>query len=371
MRRKRRQAHDKAVCAIAVHESSQRLVSGGADGSVRLYSLPKLELVRALEGFGEAPSALGFGSPEAHEILALGTSGSVAAWSSNKSEPLFQGRADVLSGDVAAAAFYPKTACFALAQQSPFARGEPLSRQSLLHRDPLKVHPKGELVALYSAPEQSFSHRFLWKLEEDTCTERITHSIQFMPNGQSVVLAGIEATFDPAGDWIGYGRHLLLWKPEERRLLAALSLDRDVMPPWNVHQCIAVDPSGSFIAVSALSEAHVREQDYALGERAVYSLSQFQKPNLAVNSIEFNPPEPFSHLGSLESMPSAMAFSPDGFLLAMAGGDGVCAAEWRRGAEGYLGGVDAEDDATQVLFTPNGKHLVCGYKDGSLEIFRL
>ncbi len=338
---------------------------------MHLFSIPKLELIQSFEGFGESVAELGFGPGEDFCVYALGRLGKVSAWPRKKKEPLFEGRVEKLNGQIASAAFYAEKECFALAQQSPFEKGEPLSRQSLLHRDPLKDRPKGELVTLYSASDQKCARPFLWQVEPDACTERITHSIKFTPNGQGVVLAGIEATFDPAGDWIGYSRWLLLWKPDEQRLLATLLLDRDITPPWNIHQCIAIDPTGAFIAVGALSEAHVKEQDYALGGRSVYALSQLREASQLANSIEFEAPEPYVDLGSLESVPTSMAFSPDGYLLAMGDEEGFCVAEWRRGSEGFLEGVDSEEGLSHLLFSPEGKYLICAYKDGSLETLRL
>ncbi len=122
MRRRRKQAHEKAAQALAIHQSGNWLASGGGDGQVHLFSFPKLELIQSFEGFGESVAELGFGPGEDFCVYALGRLGKVSAWPRKKKEPLFEGRVEKLNGQIASAAFYAEKECFALAQQSPFEK---------------------------------------------------------------------------------------------------------------------------------------------------------------------------------------------------------------------------------------------------------
>jgi hypothetical protein len=359
MRRARWKAHEGAVRCLALSPDEATLASGGDDGSAKLWAYPGGEM---------APAALPAGGLE-NAVLAAAFSadGDLAHFVNHAGEAL---ACRVASGELAWRAPIEGLAGGKVGIAATSARGGIVAlghHTALVHR--ALTGAASESILLYSLDARKPLGELSWGARRGL--DRITHSIGLSPDASTLALAGLEAAFSTDGDWLGYQCFAALFQTEPAAEKAILLRIRDWAPPWSVRQAIAVHPGGAHIGLAATSELRGTEHTYTLGDREVLTAAQMKPPDHYDNGSISDIDEPFRHLGSLEIEPTALAFSPDGSLLAMADGAGAAVADWMQGTAGYLDDLGCDGGVTSVLFSPSGTSLIYGRADGTIEIVRI
>jgi hypothetical protein len=370
MRRARWKAHEGAVRCLAISRDEATLASGGDDGKAKLWAYPGGAPAKELagppaRGAEGAPglenpvlaAAFSAGGEIAHFITHAGeataylvASGELA-W---RAPPI-----ERLGGKVGIAAVASDRGLIALGRHTS------LARRSL-------TGAADESILLYSLDERRVIGELSWSAQVGRGLDRITHSIGFTPDGSTLALAGLEAAFDIDGDWLGYTSYAAVFQTDPVTEKGILYLDSDHAPPWGVRRAIAIHPSGTHIGLAGTSEVRGAEHTYTLGDREVVAAAQLKPPGHYEDGFGGNDrDEPFRHLGTLDAEPTAIAFSPDGSLLAMADAAGAAVASWMEGASGYLDALGCDAGVTSVLFSPTGRSLIYGRADGTIEIVRI
>jgi hypothetical protein len=363
-RRARWKAHEGHVRCLALSGDEATLATGGDDGAAKLWTFPGGELIKAIP---PAPIA---SNPAENPILAAAFSagGEVAYFVNEAGEALayrvaagelaWRAPVEKLGGKVGIAAASARGGIVALGRHTTSVRRS-LTREAT------------ETILLFSFADRRVIGELSWSGRVGFADNRTTHSVGLTADGSALALAGIEAAFDTDEDWLGFRCYAALFQTDPVDEKGILFHYGDYAPPWGVRQVIAIHPQGTHLGLVTTCETRGAEHTYTLGDREVIAASQLRPKGHYQHGSDDGLDDPFRHLGSLETEPTALAFSPDGSLLALADAGGASVADWTQGTSGYLDDLGCDAGVTSVLFSPSGGALIYGRADGVIEIVKI
>jgi WD40 repeat protein len=330
-------AQDAALTPKGTARDKIRVVSGGFDGTVRLWTLDGKAAAEPFKGHDGPVISVAF-SPDGTRIVSGGFEGTVRLWTLDgkaAAEPFRGHSRGIVSGGVTSVAFSPDGERIVSGGADGVVRLWTINGKTVA--EPLKAHDEGVLSVAFSPDGAHFvsggkDHTVrLWALDGKAAAEPFrghggwVTSVAFSPDGTRIVSASIDGT-------------VRLWRLDGRA--AAEPFRGHYREVWSV----AFSPSGKSI-MSGGVDGTVR-------------LWTLKRPVA----------EPFrGHDGTVTSV----AFSPDGTRIVSGGEDGTVRLwplDGKTRAElfrGHDGGVRS------VAFSPDGRRLVSGGSDGTVRLWAL
>jgi WD40 repeat protein len=316
-------AHQEAVTAIGIRPAGDLLATGGMDETIKLWSIKTGRLVKVLEGHQGCVTSLAF-SPDGKLLASASTMGPARLW-------------DVETGRVAHRFRH---------------RGETLS---------VAFSPDGKTLALGG------SAVYLWDLQarrEKTNLERHYRPVRTLAvsaDGRTVITGGD----DGAICW---------WdRTSGRRTGWQWAHDKGV-------QCVALSPDGHTLAsVGAENDVtlwdngkKVAKAELVTDQLGLLSVAFAREPGVLAlgakdGSVKLWKTETRTLLRALPTHAGpvrAMAFSPDGTLLAVADANAVSLWCWERGV--LIGKAPRSD--CSLSFSKDGRWLAVGNRRGELAL---
>jgi WD40 repeat protein/serine/threonine protein kinase len=374
----RKHKHGGVVVGVAVSPNGQLLASAGKDGTVKLYEVATGQGRGILnDPDGLALTDVAF-SPNGQNLL-VGTVGNVVRmWNLVPVQALTPTRPSHVQA-ATCLRFAPDGSTLLSGGNDAFLRiwdvGTARQRLALKGHTSavlgVAVSPDG-LQAATASTDRSVK---LWELpagKELTSFPGLNtpiHAVQFSPDGQLLAAGGDDAiirswdlsTRAARSQFVGpaHTRPLrgLAFSPSGKELASA-GLDRLVKlwnvstgaeqfkvsgTAWNDYTCVAYAPDG--LSIAAGGDKAVRVWDSATGRDA-------------------------SKLPAVSSVVAALAYSPDGQLLAGVTVDGQVSI-WKTSGWQRLRHWQLPGGAAGIDFAPDGRHLAVATANGSIYLFRL
>ena len=312
-------ARDAMIGPVSASWRDMRIVSGGADGTVRLWMLDGEPAAKPFRGHDGPVNSVAF-SPDGTRIVSGSADGTVRLWT--------------LEGEPAA---------------KPFRGHDGPVNSVAFSPDGIRIVSGGEngMVRLWTLDGESVAADPFWGHDGPVS------SVAFSPDGTRIVSGGDDSTVrlwtldgEPAaGPFTGHEHRVMDFYSDSPRDSPLTS-----SPPVVVGgvSSVAFSPDGTRI-VSGGEDGTVRLWTLD-GEPAA---------------------EPFrGHTAAFVGV-SSVAFSPDGTRIVSGGGDGTVRL-WKvvgeRAAEPFTG---HEDRVSSVAFSPDGTRIVSGGADGTVRLWTL
>ena len=362
-----------------------RIVSGGADGTVRLWKLDGEPAAKPFEGHDGPVNSAAF-SPDGTRIVSGSADGTVRLWTL-EGEPAakpFRGH----DGPVNSVAFSPDGIRIVSGGEDGMVRLWTLDGESIV-ADPFWGHD-GPVSSVAFSPDGTRivsggdDTVRLWTLEGERAAKPFrghfgwVFSVAFSPDGTRIVSGGRDGT-------------VRLWMLEGEPAAKPFrghesGTDIGGRNPGGVSS-VAFSPDGTRIVSGGL-DGTVRLWTLE-GERAA---EPFEGHDGWVSSVAFSPDgtrivsggrdgtmrlwtlegeraaEPFT---GHDDPVSSVAFSPDGTRIVSGGRDGMVrlwTLEGERAAEPFTG---HDDPVSSVAFSPDGTRIVSGGRDGTVRLWTL
>jgi eukaryotic-like serine/threonine-protein kinase len=345
-------AHGSSVVCLAMSPDGRTLASGSWDKTIRLWDVGTGKLKATVQGHRYEVFSVAF-SPDGsrlassaapHEAWRPNAEGEVRLWDATSGAPL--AGCERFAGRVNSLAFAAGGRLLVLGCSDHTVKlldiGPTPKQESLLGHAPkqtwaLAFAPDGKTLA--SAGDDNRVR--LWDL--NTGQQRATlkdhwklvTAIAFTPDGRTVASAS-------------YDRTVKLWDPKTGKLLATLSAGKELL------RCLAFSHDGKLLAAG-------------VHNRHLKGVSTSEAP---VMLWRVATKEPLAPLPGSGWTVRALAFSPDGTILASASEDGKIGL-WDTSTWQRRGSLDDTDGVGCLAFAPDGKTLACGNKPGIIRIFDL
>lgn len=341
----------------------QRIVTGSADGKVRVYRLGATRPVGVLDQ-GGAVTAAAY-SPDGR-LLTAGGDGTARLWDSRG---LLSHRL-IAGGPVTSASFGKRAKLVLTLTENGIVRvwrtaGGKLIRTIRVYRKALpqkgSLDPSGRLIVIVG--RDRFARMYAVKtglLIHVLAQKALVHCVVFSPDGSRIITCGHEGVVRV---WSRAGRLIrqLRW-PE-----AGQAINDGVF-----------SPDGTLVA-AAVHDGSARVWDVRTGQRIAAMLGHFNP----VTAVAFNPRGDAILTGSDDSRARAwlttgrsvasfaghtgainsVAFSPDSRFVVTAGEDGT-ARVWDSGTEPDLRLVAHQASITAFALSRDGKRVLVGDQDG-------
>ena len=369
-------AYQRGVSAVAVSTPAHLVAAAGDRFNIYLSNFPAGEPVAILAGHQALLVQLAF-SPDGLKLLSLDEAGVLKIWDTRTGQVLqtagqFPGELAHLSigADGALSAAFGDTY-----QRYSLLDGRLLAQDGGFDGAVLALSPDGTLAAVFNWMAGWMGEIRLWNLSERRQLIILEGSptggpgssrgnygqAAFSQDGSTLLATGFTASFlwhipdgeplqnfhayDPATactmDWqicafSDYLQHLSFWNGVTGQEIGEVGIIGDRNP-------IALHPSGKFLAIRYLNR--IRLVDLASG------------------ALQDSP-----SIAGLDA--TALAFSPDGSLLA-AGSRNGCVYIFASSNMALVGELPAHaQEIRSILFTPNGNRLITAGADGLIRVWR-
>jgi WD40 repeat protein/class 3 adenylate cyclase len=317
--------HDGAVESLVISPDDATLASGGDDTTIKIWDLSSGELRETLTGHVHSVSSLAI-SPDGTKLYSVSLDGSMIVWDLQGSLRL--GKLFVAgSGSFPSEGSYPPVANLLAVSPSGGLMAAPQCDGSVVIRDVTTLQKVSSLSAV----------RPVTPCTSDTDRFRAPYDAAFTPDGQGVVVGGPNGqvtTFDarsgePTGPTFS-GPKKTIDDPVRDRISDGV-------------EAVAVSPDGKTVAAGT-DEGRVYLWDEVTGKQI--------RPPITVPDVELG------YTSTARNWVFDLAFSPDGSQLAAS--HGSAASVWATSDWTLRYSVDVDDGAGAayaVCFSPDGRML--------------